>query len=133
MNHLVIHDSVIHYPKCSRNLRAFSSSCPFHPRARVWYPAHRSASGEGSAGEWRRDKLQTDKFLQRPFPPRAPLFMAPTEPHKSDTGSPQPSAGIIVLHGQVHPLSSMSQRRADVAGCRIGDECLITASREGKE
>lgn len=63
-------------------------------------------AARGRRGEWRRDKLQTDKFLQRPFPPRAPLFMAPTEPHKSDARSLQPSAGIIALHGQVHPLSA---------------------------
>lgn len=41
-----------------------------------------------------------------PPPPRAPPFVAPGKPHKSAAESPQLSGSIIVLHGQVHPLSA---------------------------
>lgn len=46
---------------------------PFHLKDR-WYPAHRSVHGKRLVGKWKCDKLQTDKFLQRPIPPSSPTF-----------------------------------------------------------
>lgn len=59
--------SCIHYAQPA-GLQTLPGKFPQHP-LHVWYPPRRSPCTERSTVKWWCDKLQSDKFLQRPFPP----------------------------------------------------------------
>lgn len=77
-----------------------------------------------STVKWRREKLQSDKFLQRhPPPPKHHVSWRPANPINQQPSPQKLSASIVLLHGQVHPLSAHLISTLTHAG----DECFITS------
>lgn len=78
-----------------------------------------------STVRWRRDKLQSDMFLQRPYPPlKRHVSWRPVNLINQQLSPQKLEASIVLLHGQVHPLSAHLISTPTPAG----DECSITCS-----